>query len=121
MARPHRKERLDELLWRELNSIVGYELSDPRLDAITVSRVDVTSDLQVARVYITLLEEGANGEDVLAGLENAKGFIRNQIAGRVQLRRVPELVFKIDHNLADVAHVERILDSLEQNDQEEQG
>lgn len=113
MPRPYRKERLDELLKRELESIICYELSDPRLDGITVSEVDVSKDLQTARVYIGVLEDKTKERDVMAGLENARGFIRNQIAGRVQLRKVPDLVFRLDRTLGDVQRIDSIIDQLE--------
>ncbi len=113
MPRPYRKERLDELLKRELESIICYELSDPRLDHIAVSEVDVSKDLQTARVYIGVLEDKAKERDVMNGLENARGFIRNQIAGRVQLRKVPDLVFRLDRTLGDVQRIDTIIDQLE--------
>ncbi len=113
MPRPYRKERLDELLKRELESIICYELSDPRLNHITVSEVDVSRDLQTARVFISLLDDTANERSVMAGLENARGFIRSQIAGRVQLRKVPDLVFRLDRTLGDVQRIDTIIDQLE--------
>jgi ribosome-binding factor A len=113
MPRPYRKERLDELLKRELESIICYELNDPRLDHITVSEVDVSKDLQTARVYIGVLEDKAKEREVMNGLEDARGFIRNQIAGRVQLRKVPDLVFRLDRTLGDVQRIDTIIDQLE--------
>ena len=113
MPRPYRKERLDELLKRELESIICYELSDPRLDHITVSEVDVSKDLQTARVYIGVLEDKAKEREVMNGLDDARGFIRNQIAGRVQLRKVPDLVFRLDRTLGDVQRIDTIIDQLE--------
>ena len=113
MPRPYRKERLDELLKRELESIICYELSDPRLDHVTVSEVDVSKDLQTARVYIGVLEDKAKEREVMNGLEDARGFIRNQIAGRVQLRKVPDLVFRLDRTLGDVQRIDTIIDQLE--------
>jgi len=113
MPRPYRKERLDELLKRELESIICYELNDPRLDHITVSEVDVSKDLQTARVYIGVLEDKAKEREVMNGLDDARGFIRNQIAGRVQLRKVPDLVFRLDRTLGDVQRIDTIIDQLE--------
>lgn len=112
MARPYRKERLDELLLRELESIICYELEDPRLRDVTVTAVDVTRDLQTARVYVALLDENGDEHAVLDGLEHARGYVRSQIAGRLQLRRVPDLVFRIDRQYAAAARVDAILDAL---------
>ncbi len=112
MARPYRKERLDELLLRELETIICYELDDPRLRDVTVTAVDVTRDLQTARVYVALLNESGDERAVLNGLEHARGYVRSQIAGRLQLRRVPDLVFRIDRQYAAAARVDTILDAL---------
>lgn len=112
MSQNYRKERLDELLWQELNTIVMYEMDDPVLNEITISRVDVTRDLQVARVYVSPADEEIDQRLVLRHLDRAKGFLRSQIAARVQLRRVPELVFKMDVSLAYVERIDAILDQL---------
>lgn len=112
MARPYRKERLDELLLRELESIICYELDDPRLRDVTVTAVDVTRDLQTARVYVALLDANGDERAVLDGLERARGYVRSQIAGRLQLRRVPDLVFRMDRQYAAAARVDAILDAL---------
>ncbi len=113
MPRLYRKERLDELLRRELETIISYEMEDPRLENVTVTDVDVARDLQMVRVYVAVLDQNRREQDVLEGLERAKGYIRNQIAGRVQLRRLPDLVFRIDRSLAQAQRVDAILDVLE--------
>lgn len=112
MSRHFRKERLDELLFRELTTLVGYELSDPRLSDVTVKRVDVSKDLMTARVYVTLLSEDADERAVLAGLESAKSVIRAEIGNRVQLRRVPDLVFRVDRSFITAQRIDAILDAL---------
>lgn len=112
MPRPYRKERLDELLRRELTTIISYEMEDPRLENITVTDVDVASDLQMVRVYIGLLDGSQSEREVLEGLEHARGHIRTQISGRVQLRRLPDLVFRIDRSLGQAQRVDAILDRL---------
>ena len=112
MNRTYRKERLDELLWRELSSIIIYELDDPRLHDITVSSVDVARDLQTARVYITPLDEELDVKMIERALDNAQGHLRSEIATRIQLRHVPELYFKIGRSYQQAQRVEAILDSL---------
>ncbi|NUQ36571.1 MAG: 30S ribosome-binding factor RbfA [Caldilineales bacterium] len=112
MSRHYRKERLDELLFRELTTLIGYELSDPRLGDVAVKRVDVSKDLQTARVYITLLSDEGDEQAALAGLESAKGLIRAEIATRVQLRRVPDLVFRVDRSFLASQRIDAILDAL---------
>ncbi len=112
MNRTYRKERLDELLLRELNSIIVYELEDPRLHDISVSRVDAARDMQTARVFITPLDEGQDVKEIQRALEIAQGHLRSEIASRIQLRHVPELYFKIGESYQQAQRIEEIFDSL---------
>ncbi len=112
MPKSYRKERLDELFWEEINSIVLYELSDPRVSDIGVTLVDVAPDLTTARVFVTPFYEDVDTRAVLRGLEAAQGYIRTQLAQRIKVRRIPELIFKIDHSYLNARRVDAILDAL---------
>ncbi len=112
MPKSYRKERLNELFWEEINSIVMYELSDPRVADIGVTLVDVAPDLTTARVFITPFYEDVDTREVLKGLDAAQGYIRTQLAQRIKVRRIPELIFKIDNSYIQARRVDAILDSL---------
>jgi len=112
MPKSYRKERLNELFWEEINSIVMYELSDPRVADIGVTLVDVAPDLTTARVFITPMYEDVDTREVLKGLDAAQGFIRTQLAQRIKVRRIPELIFKIDNSYLQARRVDAILDAL---------
>ncbi len=112
MVKNYRKQRLDELFWEEINSIIMYELSDPRVADIGVTMVDVSPDLTTARVFVTPFYEDVDTREVLAGLKAAHGFIRSQLAQRIKVRRMPELIFKIDRSYLEARRIDEILDSL---------
>ena len=112
MPKSYRKERLNELFWQEINSIVMYELSDPRVSDIGVTLVDVAPDLTTARVFITPFYDDVDTREVLKGLDAAQGYIRTQLAQRIKIRRIPELIFKIDRSYLEARRVDAILDSL---------
>jgi ribosome-binding factor A len=112
MPKTYRKERLNELFWQEINSIVMYDLSDPRVADIGVSMVDVAPDLTTARVFITPLYEDVDAVGVLKGLNAAQGYIRTQLAQRIKIRHIPELIFKIDHSYLQARRVDDILNAL---------
>jgi len=112
MPKSYRKERLDERFWQEINSIIMYELSDPRVADIGVSMVDVSPDLSAARVFITPLYEDVEKQTVLKGLEAAQGYIRSQLAQRIKIRHIPELIFKIDQSFLQARRVDAILSNL---------
>ena len=113
MSSPHRKERLDELLLRELSSIIPHELSDPRLGGVEVTRVDISRDLQIAKVFVTQQDAEVDAREVMRGLENASGYLRSQIASRVQMRRTPEFIFRLDPGAQASLRIDALLDSIE--------
>ena len=117
MPKSYRKERLNELFWQEINSIVLYELSDPRVADIGVTTVDVAPDLTTARVFVTPLYNDVDLKSVLKGLNAAQGYIRSQLAQRIKIRHIPELVFKIDNIYLEAQRVDAILDALPSTDQ----
>ncbi len=97
-----RTSRIGEVLMRELAQMIQQEVSDPRVGMVTVSHVDVTSDLKYATVYVTRLN-GTDSEqetkECLEGLSRAAGFLKRGIAKRVDIRTIPELRFKYDTSL----------------------
>jgi ribosome-binding factor A len=107
-----RTSRIGEVIMRELAQMIQQEVSDPRVGMVTVSHVDVTSDLRYAKVYITRLNDTESEEDVkecIAGLTNAAGFLKRGIAKRVEIRTVPELKFYYDKSLEHGFHMDELI------------
>ncbi|KHD86538.1 ribosome-binding factor A [Heyndrickxia ginsengihumi] len=94
-----RSNRVAEQMKKELSDIIGRKLKDPRIGFVTVTDVQVTGDLQQAKVYITVLGNDEQKQDSLAGLEKAKGFIRSEVGQRIRLRKTPELIFEFDESI----------------------
>lgn len=107
-----RIERLNEQFKREITSILLEDVRDPRIGTLTVTGVDVTSDLWLARVHVTLFGDDAERREALAGLEAAAPFIRRALASSLRLRRVPELRFVEDHTQEQASRIEEILRSV---------
>lgn len=112
MPLSHRTERVAEQLREEISQILATEVSDPGVGLVTVSRVKVTPDLSLARVYWTLLGDAAERKKTTKALQRAAPFVRHVLAGRLTLRRVPEVQFQFDEGLAAHARVEEILHEL---------
>lgn len=91
----HRTERISEALREELGELIGYELSDPRVGGATVTEVQISPDKRHAFVRVRMLE-GTDPEQTLAALEHARGFLRRELAQRLELFRIPELHFEAD-------------------------
>ncbi|PCJ33036.1 MAG: ribosome-binding factor A [Gammaproteobacteria bacterium] len=97
-----RTNRISQLVMRELAQMIQHEVSDPRVGLVTVSHVDVTSDMKYANVFVTRLNGVDSDKDVdecLQGLKRAAGYLRRNLAGRVELRNIPELRFRYDRSL----------------------
>lgn len=105
----HRVERVNEQLKREISRIVLREVKDPRVGAVTVTRVSAAPDLTFARVYVLLLGEASDRQDTLDGLEAATPFIRSLLGARIRMRRVPELRFEQDRSLEHAMRIEELL------------
>lgn len=105
--------RINEDLQRELSDLIR-SLKDPRVQQsmVSVTKVEATGDLRYAKVYISVLDKD-KAREVLKGLKSAGGFLRREIAGRLQLRYTPELVFVEDDSIAYGARMFDLLKSLD--------
>lgn len=103
-----RAERVGEAIKAEIAKIISRKIKDPRICFVTVTSVQVTDDLRIARIYIASSIEDS-GETVLKSLSHAGGFIRKELGKALQLRYSPELVFKLESDSPS-----RILDLLDQ-------
>ena len=91
-------ERVAERVRVELSTLLTRTVRDPAVSAVTITHVSMTADLQLARIYYTVLD-GGNRRDTARGLRRAKTYLRRLIGQRLQLRQVPELRFMFDENL----------------------
>ena len=109
----NRPERVAQRIRREAADILETTLRDPRLGAmVSITDVEVTRDLAMARVFVSVLEQGEARERAMEALASAAGFIRRQLAPRLGLREVPELRFVLDTSIERGARVDDILRRL---------
>jgi ribosome-binding factor A len=117
VAQGYRPERLGDQIRQELSEILSRgEVHDPGIGFITLTRVQVTADLQLARVYYTSLGDPNARKETARALTRATGFFRRQIGSRLQLRRVPELEFRFDESIAHQDRIEQILRDIHEQD-----
>ena len=108
----NRPERVGEAIRDELSTLLARDVHDPGVGFITLTRVTVTADLQLARVYYTTLGDEKAQKETDKALHRASPFLRRQIAQRVRLRRVPELEFFFDKSVAHQDRIEQVLQEL---------
>jgi ribosome-binding factor A len=113
----NRPERVAQRIKRETADILETTLRDPRLGGmVTVTDVEVTHDMAMARIYVSILQEGEAREKAMQALASAAGFVRRQLAPRLGLREVPELRFVLDTSIERGARVEDLLRRLAQGE-----
>lgn len=108
----NRLGRIDEELKKEISNIINYELKNPNITGlISVTKAKITPDLKYAKVYVSILNS-KNTKNTFAALKKSSGFIRSEIAKRINLRITPELVFVLDDSMEYGAKIDQILKEI---------
>ena len=108
----YRPRRMAELLQAEMAELLLRHLKDPRLKMVTISRVEVSSDLRHARLYVSHVGSAVEQQAAMAGLQQATGFIRSHLGKHLKLRYVPQLTFQLDTTIAYGVRLSRLLQEL---------
>lgn len=116
----YKSERTAEDIRREITSIIRG-LKDPRIAQkfISVSRIELTSDLSFAKVYISALEGFDMAKEAVTALTNGSGFIRKEISAKVRMRKVPELKFIADNSIEQGMKIVERMNKLAVNEEKE--
>ena len=115
----HRSERVADVLRDEIAQIVGYELEDPRLTAVTVTDVRLSPDKKAARVYVTVRGDENEHKEALSALKHAAPYVRKQLGLSLNLPRTPELHFVRDRVEEEGERVDQLLEEIEREWQRE--
>ena len=107
-----RPERLGEALKVDISEVVGFELDDPRLEMVTVTEVEVSSDLRDAKVYVLIRGDAEEVEKALKALRNAATFVRQKVAMNLELRFAPHIHFVRDTAEENASRISEILEDL---------
>jgi ribosome-binding factor A len=107
-----RPERVGDAIRDELSQLIAREVHDPGIGFISLTRVKVSPDLQVARAYYTTMGDEQAQRETAKALKRACPFLRRQLGRRIRLRRVPELEFFYDDSIAHQDRIEQILQEL---------
>lgn len=101
--------RIDEEMKKEISTIINYQLKDPNITGlISVTKVNVTADLKYAKVFVSILNS-KNTKQTLAGLKKSAGFVRTEVAKKINLRLTPEIIFELDDSIEYGARIDSIL------------
>ena len=104
-------ERIASILQKEISCILANEIKDKNIEFVTVTAVKVTNDLSYAKVYVTILNQDKK-EQIMKALKKASGFIRTELADKLEIRHIPELNFVYDESIEYGNRIENIIDNL---------
>lgn len=106
--------RINEEVKREISETIKKGIKDPRVQDVLISvvEVDATNDLKTAKVYVSILADDEKRADVMKGLKAASGYIRREIARKVNLRNTPELLFELDNSIEYSAKMFKKIDEV---------
>jgi ribosome-binding factor A len=104
-----RMGRIDTELQRELARLISTELKDPRLGFVTVTRVEITNDLQSAKVFVSIIGDRHVAKQSMEALENARGFLRGELGHAVSLRHTPSISFVEDRTTERAIALSKVL------------
>lgn len=113
---PDRIKRVNEACREALGEILQGEVKDPRIGFVTVTKVEVSPDLQQAKFWVSILGSEEEIEETLTALEKAKGFLRRELGQRVRLKYTPELKMHLDRGAEISEKVQDILHDLEEEE-----
>jgi ribosome-binding factor A len=115
-----RNQRLGNEVLRTLNELLHFESKDPRLKLVSLTSLDLSRDLSVARVYFSMLDPNGDPEPVQEGLDRASGFLRSRLGREVKIRHVPELRFSHDNSAAEAQRISSLIDDALESDQNDE-
>ena len=95
---------------RVLSEVLRFETKDPGLADVSLTAVDLSRDLSIARVYFSMLNPDDDPKPALEGLQRAAGFLRSKLGGELKVRHVPELRFMHDDSIAHGAEISKLID-----------
>ena len=112
----YRIERVNHLIRQEVSQLLQRQVKDPRLGSfVSVTEVSTSPDLKYARIYVSRIGGGEEKQETLDGLAAAAGFLRNELARRLELRRIPELRFQWDNSIERGARLLNLIDEVSQD------
>src|SRR5512135_1339954 len=112
-----RSERVGDLIREEVADIIMYRLKDPRIGFVTVTGVDLSADLKLAKVYVSILKEEER-EQTLDILNSSKNFIRSALTKRLKMKFIPSIEFRLDTSIEYGFKIDKLLKEIKDSDED---
>ncbi len=114
MAEGKRSEKVADLIQKEISEMLVRSVKDPRIGFVTITRVTVSDDCRVARIYFSVMGTPSDKDKATKGLDSAKGYIRKELGRRMSLRYTPEIMFQFDPSIEYAIHIGEVFQQLHQ-------
>jgi ribosome-binding factor A len=109
-----RANRVGDLIREVICEMLLRDLNDPRLEPVTITEVEVTADLRLAKVFFSARGNRSKEEASLHGLQSAAGYIRKKLGKELRLRYIPDLLFKVDHSFDYGSKIDQVFETLKE-------
>jgi ribosome-binding factor A len=113
MKQYKRSQRVGDLIREVISEMLLRDLSDPRLATVTITEVEVTADLKLARVFFSARGDQVREKAALQGLEGAAGFIKKSLGRELRLRYMPDLMFQVDRSFDYGSKIDRLIQTIQ--------
>ena len=121
MVSKTRAQRIADRIQEELSEMLIFEIQDPRLSGVSITDVTIDRELAFADIYVSSLQGSESAQEILSGFEHASGYLRGELARRIELRTFPILRFHWDPTPERAEHIERLFEMLNDEQMTESG
>ena len=120
MTEGKRSEKVADMIQKEISQMLVKTIKDPRVGFVTITKVTVSDDCRLAKVYFSMAGTLAEKERSMKGLDSAKGYVRRELGRRMRLKYTPEIMFQFDPSIEYAIHIGEVIQQLKQ-DKEKKG
>ena len=114
MTEGKRSEKVAEMIQKEISQMLLRTLKDPRIGFVTITRVAVSADCRLAKIYFSVTGTSAERERSTEGLNSARGYVRRELGRRMRLKHTPDITFQFDPSIEYAIHIGEVIEQLRQ-------
>lgn len=116
MVSKTRVQKIEDRIFEELSTILLMEVSDPRLSSVSITKIKVDRELAFANIYVSSLEGSESADEIIEGLKHAGGYLRRELAHRIDIKHTPRLRFYWDRSPEHADRIDQLIASLHQDE-----
>lgn len=107
-----RSDRIADLIQKEISQMLMRTLKDPRIGFVTITRVAVSEDCRMAKIYFSVAGSSDEQEKSTEGLNSARGYVRKELGRRIRMKYTPEITFQFDPSIEYAIHIGEVIEQI---------